>query len=178
MSIQDQVSHTASPQEALLVLARALDAINVKLDNLAEQATADDKGWGEWTSPSPSPESAERAKIEVDADGNTVVDLPKVSADKQARRREFAADVLELDVHFPDLGLVEAYAKGGPLLLYYSQREFVTGLPIEVQYAMVEDVLEESPGEAEEMGRDLFRNAKGVDHEFAASAIQQIRDTL
>lgn len=128
----------------------------------------------------PTRDDGKRASIEVvGADGTTQVDLPVVSEEKQERRRAFAKDELVLDTHFPNLGLVDAYAKGGPLLLYYSDRDFVMGLPAEWKAAMVRDVSEESPREALEMGRDILKDASpGTDYSITAGAIDAIRDTL
>ncbi len=86
--------------------------------------------------------------------GDTV-ELPPVS-DEQREQRRLLAQAINLGDDFGQEG-VEAYVKGGPLWLYYGNREYVLGLSRNVWTAMVEDVMQTSPQEATEMGRDLFK---------------------
>jgi hypothetical protein len=104
--------------------------------------------------------TGKHTEIEVELDG-TVVHLPPASEEHQELRRKFATDVLRLtEVYGEDDGAkyVESYAKAGPLLLYYSDRDFVMGLPDDYKRAMVRDVSDASPKEAHEMGRDVLKD--------------------
>lgn len=83
------------------------------------------------------------------------VELPPVS-DEQREQRRLLAQAIGLADDFGQEG-IEAYVKGGPLWLYYGNREYVLGLSKNVWTAMVEDVMQTSPQEATEMGRDLFK---------------------
>lgn len=98
--------------------------------------------------------------IEADSDGDATVKLPTVSPEKEALREAFARSVLELEMVYPDEGAkyIKSYAKGGPLLMYYSDRDYVMGLADDVKRAMVNDVQEESPKEAHEMARDILKD--------------------
>lgn len=97
----------------------------------------------------------------MDDAGNVVVETPAVSEEKEDAREEFARKVLKLvEVYGEEQGTeyIKSYRKAGPLLLYYSDRDFVLGLPDEVRAAMVVDVAEQSPKEAHEMGRDILKD--------------------
>lgn len=94
----------------------------------------------------------------VEADGK-VVDLPPVDQERAVKRHNLARTLnLEADGIDPN-----AYVKGGPLWLYYGNREYVMGLPEAVHRQMIEDVQQDSVQEAQEMARDLlmFRGKEG-----------------
>ncbi len=106
--------------------------------------------------PDPHVDTTDRAKIELEGE-TAIVELPKVTPEKEDARRQFANDALGLATEFGDEAL-EAYAKAGPLWLYYGNRDFVMGLSSDYKQIMVNDVEEQSPTEAQEMGRDILKD--------------------
>lgn len=114
------------------------------------------------TGGAPEPvDEGRRAQLTVEED-STTVDLPAVSPAKFVQRLKFAKDTLRLNEMLPEGEDWEsAYAKGGPLWLYYGNRDYVMGLSIDVRREMVRDVLEESPTEAAEMSRDVLKATDG-----------------
>lgn len=151
--IEEQVRAARNPQEAMLILARGIDAV---LEALVNQPVMIDDGWGAW---SEAPSTGAHTEITGDAEHTEVV-VPATSAEKMEQRRHFEEHTLKLAEYFPDedgTDWNEAYAKGGPRWLYYGNRELVMSYPDQVRAAMVEDVLEDSPQEAEEIGRDLLK---------------------
>lgn len=152
MNVQQQVQEAASPQEALAVIARGLDALFQEIQDIKAQrdaALVDSSTWGTWDTGRPE----DRVKVTEDADGNTEVELPPVTDEMKDKRRKFARNIgLEDDN-------IEYYAKGGPLWLYLGDREFVMGLPVEWRRDMVQDVMETGlTKDAEEMGRDVLKD--------------------
>lgn len=187
MTIREQVLAAASPRDALLVIADALD----------NQTPAEDP-WGTWGTETHVPANedrvaaiseelktcdgedrqallaelriltdkgeavesgdlaeAKRTKVETDEDGKTIIDIPPPNEDQLNMRKQFVAEMME-----PDPGRApfsEAFIKGGPLLLYYSDRDYVMQLPPNWRKLFVEDVILSSPMEAHEMGRDILK---------------------
>lgn len=99
--------------------------------------------------PEPVVPEGQRSKVE----GNDVV-LPSGTL-AQRETRKALAERLDLEADFP--GGIDAYMKGGPLWLYYGNRDYVMGLSYEVKVAMIQDVEITSPQEAQEMSRDLLK---------------------
>lgn len=192
MNTQAQVQAAKSQQEALVIIARAIDSLTAEVRQLAEakQATQSDT-WSTWIEPlsTTDPEDREanaaaerlaqddrRAEQEVSKDGVTVT-LPTVSEEKQNKRREFAIGIGVAE-EFGDR-IVESYAVGGPLLLYYNNRPFVMGLPDDARRRMVDDVFEESPSEAAEMGRDILKDmSPGVDQQTKTDQLSTDAENL
>lgn len=146
----EQVKQCHTPQEALLVLAAAIDALAAK-----------PKGVDLWAADVPLEWDAivvtndNRARIEG---GDVIVD--RVSADREVARAEFvAATQLYSFSALPPADFVEAYIKGGPRWLYYTDRDAVMTMPIGVRQALVADVLVDSPSEAAEIGADILKFA-------------------
>jgi hypothetical protein len=96
----------------------------------------------------------------TDTEGNVVVELPPPTPEQIDSR----------SLLLPQLGLADqygkeeaaryeaAFVKGGPLLFYYTDRDFINSLPPDVKQALVEDVLISSPKEAHDMGRDVLKD--------------------
>lgn len=155
------VKQAKSPQEALLFIAAALDQVLDRLDN----AKVDD-GWGEWTplqgqevlyGARPGPAYTETP----DGEDSTLIDIKPVSDEKRARREAFATEVLDFGAYTKELELdedtaVQAYGLGGPVWLYLGNRELFMQYPWDVRRVMVQDVLEEDPEVARDMGRDVL----------------------
>jgi hypothetical protein len=207
-SVLEQLELAKNPREAVILLARAIDAINDRIDEEVGNAG----GWDSWDveapeihtgpenpaadeiheqirqvedqiSKTPDPEDAialeaklrllkdqlgppveevdtdgARAEQEVGEAGDVVVSLPEAPEETKKQRKQFAEEMLHLDEHFGSQDFNDAYVIGGPLWLYYGNRDFVVGLPPEYKKAMVADVQSFSPGEALEMGRDILKD--------------------
>lgn len=97
----------------------------------------------------------------TDESGAVLIEVPTVDEETEEIREKFARDVLCLTDAYgdePGEAYIRAYRKGGPLVIYYTDRDFVMGLSDDVKQAMVKDVLELSPQEAHEMGRDILKD--------------------
>ena len=152
-----------NPQEALLVIANALDQLlhrqQILEDLLTERQPAKvDDGWGEWEEPArPGPAYTETQNGE----DSTLIDIKPVSDEKRERREAFAREVLDFGAYTKELELdedtaVQAYGLGGPVWLYIGNRDLFLQYPWEVRRMMVRDVLEEDPETARDMGRDVL----------------------
>jgi hypothetical protein len=164
MNTGERVRAAQNPQDALCMIADALDALYVEIAELKDQPAQDD-GWGSW-------ESGSGLQVEHDLDaGESTVTVPAVSEEVQELRRKFAESTLNLQAALEAEGLdptedwVEAYAKGGPLWLYHGNRDFVVQLPYAVRHALVLEASADDPEEAIKMGRDLLKDdgAEGYD---------------
>lgn len=225
MTTEEQVRQAKSPQEALVVLAKALDRIETNLASSAEDALA----WGEWEDVDqriaetvddnditrialhaledsgadledldPSERSAveaARARLAKDKPGQFIegafkagelakatvgdeeiaIDLPPVSAERKAARRKFASDYMKLHETYKDLGeqAIEAYVKGGPMWLYLADRAYVIQMPYEWKRLLIEDVNEDSPGDALDMSRDILKDVKPNGPELTVEALSR-----
>jgi hypothetical protein len=156
VKIVDQVKQCKTPQEALLVLAQAID-------ELSNTATAVDV----WTAPLQWDLEAEtfarpdnRAR---NVNGDIVVD--PVSSVRQDERYDFATDQKLFSFYGPGLSepdFLDAYVKGGPRWLYYTNRDAIMQMPMNLRAALVEDVLLDSHTEADEIGRDILKHDESM----------------
>lgn len=103
----------------------------------------------------------QRADISID-DSSVSVSLPVVTLDEEDDREEFARSVLKIPEYYGDQGeeYVQSYRKGGPLLFYYSDRDFIMSQPDEVKRTLVFDVERSSTNEAHEMARDILKDVE------------------
>lgn len=146
-----------SSQEALLVLAEALDRIEAQLAVSAQEPAPPADPWAldhtAWNGPVPI-----KVEEDLDAETTTVV-LPPPSKAAQNRRRALA----------PLLGMehawggsaedwTEVFVKGGAVWLYTTDRALVMGLPPATRRALVQDALDTDPQFAHEMGRDVLKD--------------------
>lgn len=197
MSTFEAVQRAHNVQDALLAIARGIDALRV------EPAVAEDP-WGiEWDAQPAQDRQRDareltiaqlKAKLEDEKDpyerqaleaalrlaedenrakeddpiegrserflvdnGNVEVELPVASPEVQERRRELVERISLVDT-FGD-AIAESYVVGGPLLIYYSNRDYVLGLPVAIRREMINDVAEFNPVEAHEMARDVLKDA-------------------
>lgn len=158
MSIESQLRAAKSPQEAMLVLARGLDQI---MELVSHQAVApEDWFTGEW-SPSEVPSRSGPPVQITELGDNTLVEIAPPSPEKLERRRQFERDHLRLHDALGGAAdgddWADVYAKGGPMWLYVGNRELFMSYPDETRAAMVQDVLEDDPASAHEMGRDVLK---------------------
>lgn len=160
-----RVQQAKNPQHAMLAIATALDEIRVMLKPLmTPQVIAPSNPWGEWPAPTDLiddlPHSAtldNRAVIDV-IDGDVIV--KPVSEERQDERRYFAHDSRLAEFYGPSLSAQEfedAYIKGGPRWLYYTNRDAVMQMPVSLRQQLVDDILLDSPSEADEIGRDILK---------------------
>jgi hypothetical protein len=84
-----------------------------------------------------------------------VVNLPPADDEKKAKRRKFA-EAIQLEESIEGIG-PDDYAKGGPLWLYYGNRDFVKTLPSTAHQVMIADVFDDDPEEARIMSADLLK---------------------
>lgn len=177
--VADRVRAAKKPQDALLVIAEALDEL------LGREA---DSGWGEWdaapgggwgdATENPDFEEAHRRAVEaMNNSGPIDVVLPPPTPEKMDRRRMFErqrlklATVLTNEVE-PDDGWTEIYAKGGPLWLYANNRELVMTYDEDTRRTMVKDLLEDDPDAAHQMSIDVLKRETGdTDFESGAGAL-------
>jgi hypothetical protein len=170
----------------MLAIARKLDAIHSLLSEREEFADWSSTTWSgapkgtQWAPvrihaqdtplpPERSPEwldvaqqvvadSPRAAEIVEIGDGTTDIVIKGPSPEKMQARRAFATHVLKLNEYLGDeQNWADVYAKGGPLWLYLGNRELVMSYPQEIKKALIEDVEEDSPQDAHEMGRDLLK---------------------
>lgn len=95
-----------------------------------------------------------RTERVVAPNGDVIVDLPVASDEVRASRLKLAEKI--------GLGetWVDSFVTGGPLVLYYSDRDFVMGLPDDIRQRFVADVEQFNAHEAQEMARDILKNAE------------------
>lgn len=152
MNTEAAVRAAKNPQEAMLALATSLDALrelvthlNVPTDELAL----------EWT-----PDQAEQRTRITTTDDSADIEIPPPNEERLEQRRIFEQQQLRLGEHLgTSEDWTEAYAKGGPMWLYLGNRDLVMSYPESIRAAMVEDVIATSPLDAEEMGRDVLKQA-------------------
>lgn len=167
MNTGARIREASSPQDALTILADALDAIWAEIQELKTSTTTAEPVWGEWEQPADDG----RSTYEVDGD-TTTVDLPPVSEEHKDLRRKFAKSIgLKGDN-------IEYYAKGGPLWLYLGDRDFVMGLTDQMRRMMVSDIAQTSPQEAREVARDILKDASpGTEAAMAAAEAALVADS-
>lgn len=105
--------------------------------------------------------TGEASTVSDDQEGASTVDVPKPTPDQEDEREEFAREILRLEeVYGEERGAeyIQSYRKAGPALLYYTDRDFVLGLPDDIKRAMVGDVERFSPKEAHEIARDILKD--------------------
>lgn len=212
MTTTDQVRAAATPFDALLILAAAVDELRAAKSQPDPWAT-----WGKPASPLPpgvygadvgrpiadrAPERDEalvaglrelmqaatgderralEAQLRLAEDGGVIpgayvtegvteavtvtedeilVELPPADPQRQAARRAWAQQVRLGTLCDPPMNeelAVETYVKGGPLWLYYGNRELACSFPIHMKQGFVSDVEADSPRTAQEIARDLLK---------------------
>lgn len=160
---RDMVKAASSPQAALTLLATGIDDILKALERLEHPPMIVD-AWSQWQDvpldiqPLATADYPPKA-VEVHDDGDHIeVNLAAVDEAKGNARRIFAEHILDLQNTLGgDEDWVGAYAKGGPLWLYYANREIVMGFSEAARQEMVRDVEEYDPEEAQLMSRDILK---------------------
>ena len=181
-STTDAVRSAATPQQAMLAIAKALDKI------LEQRPDAD--GWfAEWsTEPTftrfePTSLSEQSAlikehlveplretlgqpsvlRVEDVSTDERIVEIAAPDEAKRLARLLFAQQQLRLDQVYaepPDDGRTwsEIYAQGGPMWLYTADRDTFMSYPYQVRQSMVADVEADDPAAAGDMGRDVLKH--------------------
>lgn len=111
----------------------------------------------------------ESALTSVETDGAIEVQLPEPTDEDMDVRYEFAKNVLQLNEVWPDTGSCEAYSRGGPMWLYLQEagRDYILQCPVDWRVAMVTDVARFSEQDAQELGRDILKDANAGDAQGA-----------
>lgn len=159
----ERLQQCSTPKEALLMLAEAIDALGSKPEpDLWEAhldwAPKDNPKAHHFTTPTVTPDN--RSRI---VDGEVVVgpvsparQFGREAFARQHRLQEFYGDGLNEE----DFG--KAYSKGGPRWLYYTNRDCIMQMPMELRRALVADVELDSPSEAGEISRDICKQEESV----------------
>lgn len=184
MSFEDQVRQAKSPREAILILAREIDALHDQLATLSEwDSWGDDDGFpieavsaavaGSEVRVGVGPDGLtdherEQHRLAMLAMANTEArdfEIPAPSEEKMEYRRMMERQQLKLALALGEEAgeedWTEAYAKGGPWWLWQERRDIVMGLPFDTRQRMVADVEEDSPKLAYEMGLDVLKRETG-----------------
>lgn len=140
--LKQQLSETTDPDEKRALIAQ--------IELASDTGTVHDE-------PERLPEG-NRVTVTDDGSGNVVVDLPAPSARQEETREIFAEQVLKPHYGWSE-DQVETFRRGGPLLLYYSDREMLTELPTLWLREFVNDIQENSPQEAHEFARDMLKES-------------------
>lgn len=174
MTTEALVRQSHSPQEAMLVIARALDRVEAALDARSESG-----GWDTWGDLEPQravtqqdfdnmevhvAEHALRVDSAGDTDGENVVHLPPVTLTEEhmEARRMFERQSLKIGEYLnePDESDVynERYVTLGPLWLYHGNRQLVMDQPKHTRQAMVQDLIDLGLlKDAHEMSADILK---------------------
>jgi hypothetical protein len=107
----------------------------------------------------PVPEG--RRVITTADDREITVDIPPASPERQESRRSWAVGVDlggQIKPELPNDEAAEAFAKGGPMWLYLYDRDAVMGMPLQWRRDFVRDVEQDSPAQAQELGRDILKS--------------------
>lgn len=98
----------------------------------------------------------------LDDGSNLTVDIPAASPERQAGRRFVATrDDFYSFLSTPGLTkeeFVEAYAKGGPMWLYLGDRDAIMAMPPAWRQAMIQDIEQDAPLQAQEVARDILKD--------------------
>lgn len=183
MTTAERVRAARTPNEAMLAIAEGLDQLLELLPAALKQVTEAQANPVWWIPPADEPYLSDDAKhatvlreraieaeskgVRVELKGDTAeVVIPPPSEERMAARRMLEQQRLKLaeahpEIFGPEHDWTEMYAKGGPLWLYnlIGGREIVMEYDVEVRRAMVQDVEQDDVAEANNMGRDLLKQA-------------------
>lgn len=103
--------------------------------------------------------SGSATETHYDDDGAAIVDLPKPTPQQIDFRGQLLPRLGLRDQYGDEIGekAEDSFVRGGPLLLYFSDREFVNSMADDVKRLLVSDVELSSPREAHEMARDILK---------------------
>lgn len=104
--------------------------------------------------------SGSATETHYDDAGAAIVDLPKPTPEQIDFRGELVGRLGLQDQYGITVGeqAEDSFIRGGPLLLYLSDREFVNGMADDIKRLLVSDVEVSSPREAHEMARDILKS--------------------
>lgn len=119
--------------------------------------------------------SGSATETHYDDEGAAIVDLPKPTPEQIDFRGEIVSRLGLRDQYGDEIGeqAEDSFVRGGPLLLYLSDREFVNGMADDVKRLLVSDVEVSSPREAHEMARDILKA-----NTDAANDLDAVRDRI
>lgn len=168
MSYVEAVKKYRSPREAMLELAAGMDLLLERIEKLEES-----NEWDSWGEPEPPWEPSVRERLyelEPQPEGSeydAVMELPKLTEEKQEQRRQFAKHILKLDEYYGNTeanaapegydSWSEVYVKGGPMWLHVNDRDCVMSYSYDVRRAMVADVEDDDPDAAKLLAADILK---------------------
>lgn len=169
MSYLEKIQQAENPKAGMAILAEGIDEILTKLNDLPQTSTnSSDDSWSDWSG---------IGDVEQDSDGNTTINFNEVDEETEMERRRFAIETLDFPNNYPAdwKAYVDGYAKGGPMYLYLSDRDFVMGLPIGVKNMMLTDVNKFNPEQARQMAADILKDASPGDMDQYLSSREELQ---
>lgn len=112
------------------------------------------------------------SETHYDEEGAAIVDLPVPTPEQVDFRAELISRMGLRDQYGEELGEVaeDSFVRGGPLLLYLSDRDYVNSLPDDLKRLLVQDVEASSPKEAHQMARDILKENTDESNDLDAAA--------
>lgn len=160
--IEEKVRAASSPAEALFVLAAEVDALVERMN----EAPASD-GWSSWDGEAAAPVS--HKAFTADVTGDNIEFAAPTDEQREIREELIERGVFEWanmqgeDVNGnkynlnPDPEVMnDAYILGGPMWLYFGNREFILELPEAVRRTMYNDLLLVDEDTAKEFATDVM----------------------
>lgn len=124
-----------------------------------------------------------QATTQAEDGETTTVDIPRVSVERQVARVQWAAAVeleqylIPVEDDWTPAEAAGAFAKGGPMWLYLSNRVAVLQLPLTARQWLVNELALDSQVEAHEMGRDILKQDESVSPDVTTQAIDGMAGT-
>ncbi len=181
MNLVDQIKQTCrTPQEAILLLAEAIDGVRelvAALPSSHPDPWEQPLEWGDVAADVCVDYSVEAADQRARVEGNEVI-VPPASEERMEGRRRFAhaVQLWEFLAPMDEETTLDAFAKGGPLWLYHSNRDAAMQLPYEARQWLCADIAKDSPEEAAEISRDILKASESVDMGSAIESFQRMVD--
>jgi hypothetical protein len=172
VSVEETVRAAKSPIEGLILLAREVDKLRDEIAQVAELEAKPADPWSAWGDPdSGQPVPPMGVELAI-GEEHTTITFPQASDAKLATRANFAAKFSENQDFMAKDVFEETYAKGGPLWLWYGNRDYLMTLPEDWRQAMVADVAEDcDPELAHKFSRDVLKRTDAGDPSVTMTAV-------
>jgi hypothetical protein len=190
MNTRQQVQTARTPQEALLILAEAIDDLRTQMTPLSDWEkplnwdASIDAADVTWTTPTKPATHAvtEQGIVPLDDGRSQIVNgevvVKPVSKERRLERMNFATDSRLHEFYGPGLSFadfMDAYVKGGPRWLVYTNRDAVMQMPESYRRELVADVTLDSPEEAAEISRDILKYDESVPQDAQIEGVRQMK---